>query len=296
MRQAPCAIATWNFGKTAVQVSGEALSNGSSALDAVERGINVIELDPNESSVGYGGLPNEQGIVELDAAIMDGTRLNAGSVAALQGIKTPISVARKVMEKTKHLMLVGNGATEFATKVGFQPENLLTEKSKAAWEAWKRENQRNPYWSHESHDTIGLVALDISGNIAAGCSTSGIAYKLPGRVGDSPIIGSGLYADSEVGGAAATGLGEEIAKFCSSFLVVEFMRNGYDPQSACELVIKRILERRPQAKEVGIGLIALDKQGRFGAASIRPGFPYAVWSAEFGVEMFQYVSSPSYSR
>jgi len=229
----PAAIATWSFGVAAVEGAGQVLAVGGDALDAVERGIRVVESDPDEHSVGYGGWPNAEGVVELDAAIMDGTAQDAGSVAALRGIKHPISVARRVMEATPHAMLAGEGALAFALSQGFPEEDLLTEASRAGWEEWQREREL----ASTTHDTVGLVALDARGDAAAGCSTSGRSFKLPGRVGDSPLIGGGLYADSEVGGAAATGLGEEILKFCASFLVVEYMRRGHSPMEACRKVI-----------------------------------------------------------
>jgi len=251
------------------------LSRGESCLDAVEKGINVIEADPDVRSVGYGGLPNADGVVELDAAIMSGLGHRAGSVAALQRIMHPISVARKVMELTPHVMLVGEGALRFALKNGFKKTNLLTPKSKQHWLEWKARR--------DSHDTIGMVALDLNGNLATGCSTSGLAWKLPGRVGDSPLIGAGLYVDNDVGGASATGFGEEILKYCASFLVVEHMRSGMAPEEACKAVLKRITTKDPKNKGVQIGLIALNKNGQWGGASIKKGFSFAVASPEMGI-------------
>ena len=271
----PAAIATWNFGEAALEVSGQILGAGGSAVDAVEKGINVIELDSTEQSVGYGGLPNADGVVEVDAAIMEGGICSAGSVAGLKHIKRPISVARRVMEATPHAMLVGDGALMFAIAQGFKTENMLTDAAKAKWHEWQQKRQ-----GERGHDTIGLVALDATGEIAAGCSTSGVGYKLPGRVGDSPIIGAGLYADSDVGGAAATGLGEEILKFCACFMAVEFMRGGDSPMDACAKVIGRILQKKSENKGVGIALVALNTRGEFGAASTGENFPYAVWTPE----------------
>jgi isoaspartyl peptidase/L-asparaginase-like protein (Ntn-hydrolase superfamily) len=279
----PAAIATWNFGKEALEVSGKILSAGGGAIEAVEKGINVIELDPNEQSVGYGGLPNADGVVEVDAAIMEGRKCNAGSVAGLKHIKRPISVARRVMEGNPHAMLVGDGALMFAIAQGFKPENLLTDAAKTKWKAWREKQKLVPSGAEgieRGHDTIGLVALDANGDIAAGCSTSGLGYKPPGRVGDSPLIGSGLYADNDAGGAAATGLGEEILKFCACFLAVEFMRNGDSPMDACAKVIARILKKKPENENVGIALVALSKHGEFGAASTGESFPYAIWTPE----------------
>jgi len=271
-KRRPAAIATWSFGASAVEAAGKVLSNGGSALDAVERGINVVELDPEVNSVGLGGRPNSDGVVELDAAIMDGATHRAGSVAALRDIPTAISVARKVMEESDHVMLVGEGALRFALGRGFERQELLTPESKRAWEQCKAE---------PGHDTVGLVALDAAGHVAAGCSTSGLAWKLPGRVGDSPIIGSGLYADAEIGGAAATGIGEHIMKFCASFLVVELMRGGAPPAEACRRVIGRITNALPACDSQTIALIALSKEGDFGAAATRAKpFPYAVWTTD----------------
>ena len=276
-RPRPVAVATWKFGRTAAEAAGEVLRAGGRALDAVEAGINIVELDPKVTSVGYGGRPNAEGLVELDAAIMDGPSHNAGAVAALRNIRRPISVARKVMEQTPHVMLAGDGALRFGVLQGFPEEELLTPQSRLHWEEWRMK-------AETTHDTVGLIALDADGNLAAGCSTSGLAYKLPGRVGDSPIIGSGLYVDNDVGGAAATGVGEEIMKFCAGFLVVEFMRSGCAPDEACRRTIARILAKTPADKDVTIALIALSRDGQFGAASTRPEFPHAVWTPA-GVQM-----------
>lgn len=268
----PVAIATWRFGKEAVETAGELMLNGHSVLDAVEKGINVVELDPAESSVGYGGKPNADGVVETDAAIMDGTTHDLGAVAGLRHTKRAISVARRVMECTPHTMLVGDGALQFARQQGFEHQHMLTDASRRQWYEWLEKRK-----VEESHDTIGLAAIDTHGNLAVGCSTSGYAYKLPGRVGDSPLVGSGLYVDNSVGAASATGLGEEIMKFCASFLVVERMAQGDTPTQACEYVVRRMMEKRPQSKEVQTGLIALNRVGETGGACMRKGFKYAVW-------------------
>ena len=273
----PAAIATWPFGLPAIKKAGEILAAGQSAMDAVEHGINVTELDPDLHSVGYGGRPNTAGVVELDAAIMDGKNCDVGSVASVQKIKRPISLARKVMENNRHAMLVGPGAQEFALQQGFELEEMLTDEAKAKWELWKINNDSH---SLDSHDTIGLIALDHNGDIVAGCSTSGLGYKMPGRVGDSPLIGSGLYADNEVGGAAATGEGEEMLKFCASFLTVEFMRQGATPKVACVKTIQRICEKRPQNISGDVNIIALGRNGEFGSATTRKEFPFAIWTPE----------------
>src|SRR5699024_6667253 len=193
----------------------------------------LFRSDPDERSVGYGGRPDRDGKVTLDACIMD-ENANIGSVAALEHIKHPISVARAVMEKTPHVMLVGEGALEFALANGFKKENLLTEKSKKEWEEWLKTSEYKPVVNIENHDTIGMLALDASGNLSGACTTSGMAYKMHGRVGDSPIIGAGLFVDNEVGAATSTGDGEEVIRTVGSHLVVELMRQGNSPQEACE--------------------------------------------------------------
>lgn len=272
----PGIIATWDNRK-ATAAGWEILSRGGRALDAVEAGARVPEADPNDTSVGYGGLPDRDGNVTLDACIMD-EQGNCGSVCYLQHIMHPISVARQVMEKTPHVMLVGEGALQFALAQGFTKENLLTEKSRLAWEEWKKTSLYKPVINSERHDTIGLVALDGKGLMSGACTTSGLAYKMQGRVGDSPVIGAGMYADSEVGGAAATGMGELMLRTLSSFYVVEEMRRGAHPQKAAELAVKRIVRKYPeQSKEWQAGFIAMDKRGRYGAFSIQKGFNYAIY-------------------
>lgn len=260
----PVAVATWRFGKEAVDAAMRTLMDGGTALDAVEAGIRVVEADPEVDSVGLGGAPNSEGVVELDAAIMEGRTLKVGAVAALREVLHPISVARKVMEETEHVLLVGEGALRFALEHGFRRQDLTTEESLRKWREWR-----------DAHDTIGLVVLDGEGRMAAGCSTSGSAYKLPGRVGDSPIVGAGLYVDDDVGGAAATGRGEDIMRYCSCFLAVENMRRGLPPREACLEVARRIYRRQGEAS---VYLVALDREGRYGAAGIRKGFQYAVGS------------------
>jgi N4-(beta-N-acetylglucosaminyl)-L-asparaginase len=267
------AIATWKFGQAAVAASGEVLTGGGTAMDAVEAGIRTAELDPTEQSVGYGGLPNEEGVVQVDAAVMDGATMDVGSVAALEGVRAPISVARRVMADSRHVFLVGEGAARFARKHGFAVEDTLTDAAREKWEAWRG----SPDDKTVGHDTIGLLSMDSTGAIAAGCSTSGVGYKEVGRVGDSPLIGSGLYADNEAGAAAATGLGEEILKFCMSFQVVEFMRAGLPPTEACRAAVSRVLTRRPEIAQHQAAVIALDPQARAGGYATQAGFSYAVW-------------------
>jgi isoaspartyl peptidase/L-asparaginase-like protein (Ntn-hydrolase superfamily) len=270
----PVFVATWRFGKLACETGIKALLNGSSALDAIELGGNAVELDPEVDSVGYGGLPNADGVVELDAAIMDGVGHRAGSVAALTGIRTPISVARRIMERTPHVMLAGPNAQRFAIQQGFQVTELLTDAARKRWEAWKQNRTAASvaHFDKLSHDTIGLVALDKSGNVAAGCTTSGLAFKLPGRVGDSPIIGSGLYVDNEVGAAAATGNGDEMMKACLSIQAVSLMERGSDPQEACERALAYLLRKRPEHQKQGAAMIALRRDGKIGSAATRAGF------------------------
>lgn len=268
----PLFVATWPFGKPANEDALRAFEKTRNVLDAIEQGIWNAESDPNNQSVGYGGLPNAEGVVQLDACIMFGPGHKGGAVGALEGIMHPISVARRVMEKTRHVMLVGKGAKEFALKEGFKETNLLTPKSKEAWEKWKVEQKAEK----KSHDTIALIGLAPDGTLAGGCSTSGLAYKMAGRVGDSPILGSGLYVDNDVGAAGATGVGENVMRYCGSFMVVEFMRQGLHPQEACVKTIERIAKMDPNGADLSINFIALDKSGRFGAAGTGKDFPYSV--------------------
>ena len=269
----PIVISTWNQPK-ANAAAQAALDKGGSALDAVEAGVRVPEADPNDTSVGYGGLPDRDGRVTLDACIMD-EQGNAGSVSFLEHIMHPISVARAVMEKTPHVMISGEGALAFALAQGFKKENLLTTKSEAAWREWLKTAHYKPVINVERHDTIGMLAIDGQGNLSGACTTSGLAYKMHGRVGDSPIIGAGLFVDNEIGGACATGLGELVMRTCGSFLVVELMRQGRTPQQACEEAALRIVKKQDY-KDVQVGFVALNKQGEYGAFSIQPGFNYTL--------------------
>ena len=271
----PVVISTWDFGKKANEVSWQSIEAGESILDAVEQGIRLIEEDPDNLSVGVGGLPDRDGIVTLDACIMD-EQGRAGSVTFLRDIMHPISVARMVMEKTPHVMLSGDGALQFALENGFEQQVLLTEKARIAWEEWKVKSHYQPVINIENHDTVGLLAIDNKGNMAGGCSTSGLAFKMHGRVGDSPIIGAGLYVDNEVGAAVATGLGELVMRSLSSFLVVELMRNGATPQEACREAIRRIAEKNKDTLDYQVGIIALDKAGQIGAFAVHPGFTYSI--------------------
>ncbi|MCA9193803.1 MAG: N(4)-(beta-N-acetylglucosaminyl)-L-asparaginase [Planctomycetales bacterium] len=272
----PVFIATWPFGLAACEKSQRTLTQGGSLLDAVEYGINLTELDPKVSSVGVGGLPNADGVVQLDASIMDGQRQRAGSVAALEGFANPISVARRVMESTRHVMLVGQDAAAFAQASGFESQELLTEESRQAWEKW-RSNQAGKSIGEKTHDTIALLGVNRDGQVAGGCSTSGLAFKLPGRVGDSPLIGSGMYVDGEVGAAGATGVGENVLRYCGSFLIVEYMRQGMSPTEACISAIRRIATGdRKSPAELSVNFIAINKRGQIGAAGTDREFRCAV--------------------
>lgn len=272
----PIVIATWNVPNASAK-AWEILSSGGSSLDAVEEGTKVEEADTNNQSVGKGGRPDREGNVTLDACIMN-SEGDCGAVVYLQHVTHAISVARKVMEDTPHVMLAGKGAEQFAYEQGFEKENLLTEKSKAEWEEWKKESKYQPVINIENHDTIGMLAIDQQGNISGACTTSGMAYKMAGRVGDSPIIGSGLFVDNEVGGAAATGQGEEVVKTVGSFLVVELMRLGRTPQEACEEAVNRIVKGNAAHKDFQVGYIAINKDGETGGYCIHPGFSYRVYS------------------
>jgi len=270
----PIILSTWNHGLPANDAAWETLVNGGNAMDAAEAGARVSEADPTITSVGFGGLPDEQGNVTLDACVMDSNG-NAGSVAFLQNIKHPVSVARKVMEDTKHVMLVGEGARLFAVSQGFEEIDLLTVESRQAWEEW--EKNRREMTPHETHDTISVLVQDKNGDLAGACTTSGWAYKLHGRVGDSPIIGAGLFVDNEIGCAAATGLGEEVIKTTGSFLVVELMRQGYDPTVACEEALNRVIKAHNGNPDFQIGYIALRKDGQIGSACLKWSFEYALY-------------------
>lgn len=278
----PIVLSTWNFGLQANEVAWEILKINGRALDAVEVGVKLTEADPSERSVGYGGRPDRDGRVTLDACIMDEFS-NIGSVACLEHIKHPISVARAVMEKTPHVMLVGEGALQFALSQGFPKENLLIEASEKEWKDWLKSSQYQPKVNIENHDTIGMIALDIHGNLSGACTTSGMAFKMHGRVGDSPIIGAGLYVDNEIGAATATGHGEEVIRITGCHLVVELMRQGKSPQKACEEAVMRIVKltqnRGKNLKDIQVGFIALNKKGEYGSYCVQGGFNFAVHDA-----------------
>lgn len=268
----PRVIASANGGKAAEKAMAM-IQQGADALDAAIAGVNIVEDDPSDDSVGYGGLPNEEGVVELDAAVMHGPTYRAGAVAALRNVKNPSSVARLVMERTDHVLLVGEGALKFARAHGFKEVNLLTDESREKWLKWKERLSNEDDWlpSHTVDDedigsfyereyrntgTIHISALDLKGNLSCVTTTSGLAYKIPGRVGDSPIIGAGLYVDNEVGSAGSTGRGEANLLNCSCVMIVEWMRQGKSPEEACLLACKRIVERNREKR-------LMDKSGRF---------------------------------
>jgi N4-(beta-N-acetylglucosaminyl)-L-asparaginase len=262
------------------EAAWQILNKGGRALDAVEAGVMVPEADPTERSVGYGGRPDRDGRVTLDACIMDELS-NIGSVAALEYIKHPISVARAVMEKTPHVMLVGDGALQFALSQGFKKENLLVPDSEREWKEWLVKSEYKPIVNIENHDTIGMIALDEAGNLSGACTTSGMGYKMHGRVGDSPIIGAGLYVDNEIGAATATGHGEEVIRIAGCHLVVELMRQGKSPKEACKEAVNRVVHlmeiRKKNLTAIQVGFIALDKAGNYGSYCVQGGFNYAVY-------------------
>jgi len=273
----PIVIATWDV-PNATAKAWSVLQNGGNSLDAVEQGVMIEEADVNNQSVGKGGRPDRDGQVTCDACIMD-KEGNCGSVVYLQNVVHAISVARKVMEDTPHVMLAGDGAEQFAYENGFQKEELLIEKSKKEWETWLETKEYKPVINIENHDTIGMLAIDANGDLSGACTTSGMAYKLKGRIGDSPIIGAGLFIDNEVGGATATGVGEEVVKTVGSFLIVELMRQGMSPQEACEEGVRRIVAKNPTL-DFQVGFIAINKQGQTGGFCIQPGFSYRVYSTD----------------
>ncbi len=277
----PVFLSTWAHGKPANDRAAEVFKAGGSLLDAVEKGINVPEDDPTVTSVGYGGLPNEEGVVELDAAIMDGTRHHAGAVASLRSIKNPISVARQVLERTRHTTLAGEGAFRFALKSGFRPEQLLTPESLKKWLEWKSNPKRQVFWLDPTanHDTIGMVATDGQGHVVSGCSTSGLAWKIAGRVGDSPLVGCGVYADDNVGAASATGDGDLMTNYCTSISIVHSMARGASPQDACMDLLQHIVKTDPKNRSGDVCVLALNNRAEVGAASMHSKYrlKYALW-------------------
>ena len=271
----PIILSTWNHGIPANADAWVKLKETGSLLDAVEAGVRNTELDLENLSVGLQGLPDREGITTLDASIMLGDG-SCGSVAFVRQVKHPISLARAVMEKTPHVMLAGEGARQFAIAQGFPMEKeKLSPKAQVEYDKWKVTSQYKPIINIENHDTIGMIGLDASGKLAGSCTTSGLAYKMHGRIGDSPIIGAGLFVDDEVGAATATGLGESIIRICGSFLIVELMRQGRSPQEACEEAVRRLVAKNKNIKDIQAGFLAINKDGEVGAYAVHPGFNYA---------------------
>ena len=300
VKNKPLVISTWNFGRAANLEAWKFLKGGGTALDAVEAGARVPEADPANQSVGYGGLPDRDGRVTLDACIMD-EKGGCGSVMCLEEIMHPISVARLVMEKTPHIVLTGQGALEFAIANGFTRQSLLTPEAEKAWKEWLKTSKYEPVINIENktgggiqapaplpggeynHDTIGILAMDVNGNLSGGCTTSGMAFKMRGRVGDSPIIGAGLFVDNEVGAATSTGVGEEVIRICGSHLVVELMRQGHSPEIACKTAVERIIKKSPEkAKSLQVGFLAINKKGQYGAFALQRGFTYCIQTNDSG--------------
>jgi isoaspartyl peptidase/L-asparaginase-like protein (Ntn-hydrolase superfamily) len=277
----PVVVATWPFGLKCAEAARAVLCDGGDAVDAVERGARIAEADASIGSVGYGGLPNRDGVVQVDAAIMSGPGHRAGSVCALEGFKHAVSVARRVMEVSPHVMLAGAGASQFALDQGFEKIAMLTDNTRHKWEAWCATEDRG-FLNHHSDgkekapDTVGVLAVDGDGNLAASCSTSGAAYKHPGRVGDSPILGSGLYCDQRYGAAAATGLGEDIMRYCVCYEVVAAMGRGLSPAEACRVTLEAIRDYDPKGIQASVFMIALNPDGEAAGDGMSAGFPYAV--------------------
>jgi N4-(beta-N-acetylglucosaminyl)-L-asparaginase len=296
----PIVISTWAPNIKANAEAWKILGSGGKAVDAVEAGVQIPEADPKDQSVGYGGLPDRDGKVTLDACIMD-DQGNCGAVMFLESIMHPIKIARLVMDKTPHVQLAGEGALQFALANGFKMENLLTPESEKAWKNWlkqanydpkqsidilNRQSKQNMPGQQDNHDTIGMIALDGDGNLSGACTTSGMAFKMRGRVGDSPIIGAGLYVDNEVGAATSTGVGEEVVRICGSHTVIELMRQGMNPEQACKKTVERIVKKRGEkAKDIQVGFIAVNTRGQFGGYALQKGFTYAVQS-KAGVKVY----------
>ncbi len=297
----PIVISTWAPNVKANAAAWEILGSGGRALDAVVKGVQVPEADPTDNSVGYGGLPDRDGKVTLDSCVMD-EKGNCGSVMAIEHIMHPVLVARLVMEKTPHVQLAGDGALRFALEQGFKKENLLTEASEKAWKDWLKRSEYDPMRSVKelekkiekekkddypwpaaalNHDTIGMVAMDTHGNLGGACTTSGMAFKMHGRVGDSPIIGAGLFVDNEVGAASATGVGEEVVKICGAHTIIEAMRRGLSPELACKEAIRRIVKNNgAKAKDVQVGFLAINNKGQHGGFAVQKNFTYCVTTKE----------------
>ena len=290
----PVVLSTWDHGLAANAKAWEVLKAGGSVLDAVESGAAVVESDMSNRSVGLAGMPDRDGVVTLDACIQDHDG-RAGAVAFLEQIEHPISVARAIMERTPHVMLVGEGAQLWALENGFTKKTVpMDEAVRKQWEEWKKEQRYWPAPNVEDHDTIGLIAVDGNGHMAGSCTTSGMAFKIHGRVGDSPIIGGGLFVDGDVGAACATGTGELVIRIAGSHTVVELMRHGVEPEEACRQAVQRILAKNPGLKDTQVGFLALRKDGAHGACSVVKGFTYALHSIEGnGLHEAAFLSSAS---
>ena len=294
----PVVLSTWDTGVAANKGAWEVLGKNGNALDAVEAGVRITEASIN-CCVGLGANPDRDGYVTLDASIMD-HQWNCGAVAAMERIKHPISVARRVMEKTPHVLLVGVGAQQFAVAEGFPLEpDVLSDDAKKAYHEWLKKSEYKPVINIENtksssegpaaparlagggwnHDTIGMIAMDAAGNLSGSCTTSGMAFKMRGRVGDSPIIGAGLFVDNEVGAVTATGQGEDVIRICGSHSVVEYMRQGLSPEQACKAAVEKIARiKKEKAKDIQVGFIAINKKGETGGYALQPGFSYAIKS------------------
>lgn len=287
----PRVVSTWDFGVGANRAAWRVLGEGGTALDAVEAGARWAEADLCNSTVGRCGNPDRDGVLTLDASIMAGDG-RCGAVAALEDIAHPVSVARRVMERTPHVMLVGEGAQQFAVAQGFEKTPLLTDEARKAWREWLQASEYRPEINAErrqrpgdssNHDTLGILALGADGKLAGACTTSGMAWKMHGRVGDSPIIGAGLYVDDEAGAATASGVGEEMIRNAAAFLVVELMRQGRSPMDACREAIDRVVRKRPEAsKTLQVCFLALSRHGEVGAFALHKGFVYAVQDGSGG--------------
>lgn len=278
-------ISTWNHGIAANKAAWKKLDDGGNALDMAEAGVLITESDRNNQSVGLSGLPDREGHTTLDACIMD-SQGRAGSVCFLEKIEHPVSVARAILEKTPHVMIVGEGAQQLALSEGMKLNDYQNPNTVNEWKKWLEKSEYKPIINIENHDTIGLISMDKNGDLAGACTTSGLAFKMRGRVGDSPIIGAGLYVDNEVGAATCTGLGETVLRSCSSFLAVELMRQGKTPQEACEEAIARLYHiNRFMKDEYQVGILAVDKSGNVGAYALRPGFTYALYKDGKNIEI-----------
>ncbi|MGH2644108.1 MAG: N(4)-(beta-N-acetylglucosaminyl)-L-asparaginase [Chitinophagaceae bacterium] len=306
----PIVVSTWNFGLQANETAWKILKQGGRALDAVEAGARVPEADPNIHTIGLGGYPDRDGHVTCDACVMDEFG-NAGSVGCLEYIVHTVSVARLVMEKTPHVMLVAGGALQFALSQGFKKVNLLTPAAEKAWKEWLKTSKYQPVMNIENltapppptgttafnplkfpgniynHDTIGIIAIDQKGNLGGACTTSGMAFKMHGRVGDSPIIGDGLFVDNNIGAATSTGVGEANMRICGTHTVVEMMRVGHSPEEACKIAVERVVKYNLNyAKSIQLGFLAINKHGEVGAFCLQKGFNYAVLSDEIPNKLF----------